>query len=153
MHFTSKHQHSNGLLEREFTLGDVPGVLWTPPAGAAPAPLILIGHPGGLRNLYPRLAGRAQHCATNGFAAATIELPGCGDRPRSVTADRTRADLRSAIAAGEPVDDDIIDRLILPLVDAFGSQEKALNANLGGHTGVPAYAGEDAYRFFVRHLG
>lgn len=242
MDFTSKHQHSNGVLEREFTLGDVPGILWTPPAGAAPAPLILIGHPGGLRNLYSRLSGRAQHCATNGFAAATIELPGCGDRSRSVTADQARADLRSAIAAGEPVNDDIIDRLILPLVDesvpewrdsidallrlpeiagpvgysggviaigvrlalveprivaaglyagsfipratyeearqvtiplhvllqwddesndrqaaldlfdAFGSQEKALNANLGGHTGVPAYAGEDAYRFFVRHL-
>ena len=28
-----------------------------------------------------------------------------------------------------------------------------LQANLGGHTGVPAHAGEDAARFFARHLG
>ena len=25
-------------------------------------------------------------------------------------------------------------------------------ANLGGHSGVPEYAGEDAARFFTRHL-
>ena len=41
----------------------------------------------------------------------------------------------------------------LDLFDAFGSREKTLNANLGGHTGVPPYAGEDANRFFLRHLG
>lgn len=41
----------------------------------------------------------------------------------------------------------------LDLFDAFGSGEKTLNANLGGHTGVPRHAGEDADRFFVRHLG
>jgi hypothetical protein len=40
----------------------------------------------------------------------------------------------------------------LDLFDAFGSQEKTLQANLGGHTGVPAFAGEDAARFFARHL-
>ena len=41
----------------------------------------------------------------------------------------------------------------LDLFDAFGSPEKALNANMGGHTGVPAWAGEDAARFLARHLG
>ena len=40
----------------------------------------------------------------------------------------------------------------LDLFDAFGSTEKTLQANLGGHTGVPAFAGEDAARFFARHL-
>jgi hypothetical protein len=40
----------------------------------------------------------------------------------------------------------------LDLFDAFGSREKTLLANLGGHTGVPRFAGEDAARFFVRHL-
>ncbi|MDA0185400.1 hypothetical protein OJ997_34155 [Solirubrobacter phytolaccae] len=43
-------------------------------------------------------------------------------------------------------------QLALDLFDAFGSQEKTLQANLGGHTGVPHFAGEDAARFFVRHL-
>jgi len=58
--------------------------------------------------VYPRLAGRARHCAADGFAAATIELPGSGDRPRSAAADQARADLRRALAAGEPVDDEIV---------------------------------------------
>jgi hypothetical protein len=50
-------------------------------------------------------------------------------------------------------DDEGNDRqLALDLFDAFGSTEKTLNANMGGHTGVPHYAGEDANRFFTRHL-
>lgn len=50
-------------------------------------------------------------------------------------------------------DDEGNDRqMALELFDALGSREKTLNANLGGHTGVPRHAGEDAIRFFVRHL-
>ncbi|MEO6942808.1 MAG: alpha/beta hydrolase, partial [Terrimesophilobacter sp.] len=50
-------------------------------------------------------------------------------------------------------DDEGNDRqLALDLFDAFGSPEKTLNANMGGHTGVPQHAGEDANEFFVRHL-
>jgi hypothetical protein len=243
MRFTSEQRLEDGVLEREFVLGDIPGVLWTSASGPAsfPAPLILLGHPGGLKNMYPRLVGRALRAVADGFAAATIELPGSGDRPRSAAAEQARADLRRAMSAGEPVDE-IVDRLILPLVekavpewrstldallalpeiggpvgysggviaigvrlaaveqrisaagffagsfvpatildearqitiplhvllqwddeandreaalslfDAFGSTEKTLHANMGGHTGVPDFAGEDAARFFVRHL-
>ena len=43
-------------------------------------------------------------------------------------------------------------QMALDLFDAFGSKEKSLYANMGGHTGVPQFAGEDAGRFFVRHL-
>lgn len=51
-------------------------------------------------------------------------------------------------------DDEGNDRgMALALFDAFGSTEKTLHANMGGHTGVPAFAGEDAARFFARHLG
>ncbi len=239
MHVTSVRRLDDATLEREFTLGEIPGILWTPIS--TPAPLILLGQPGGLDKMYPRLAGRARHSAANGFATATIELPGSGDRPRSADAEQARADLRRTLAAGEPVDE-IVDRLVLPLVeqavpewqatldallsfpeisgpvgysggliaigirlalveprivaaglfagsyvpramfdearqvtiplhvllqwddegndrqlaldlfDAFGSQEKSLHANMGGHTGVPQFAGEDAARFFVRHL-
>jgi hypothetical protein len=239
MHFTSEHRLDDGSLEREFTLGDIPGILWTP--ASSPAPLILLGHPGGLRDMYPRLASRARRSLATGFAAATIELPGSGDRPRSAGAEQARADLRRALAAGERVDE-IVDRLVIPLVeravpewqssldallslrevsgpvgysggviaigirlavvepriaaaglfagsfvprsmfdearqvtiplhvllqwddegndrqlaldlfDAFGSQEKTLYANMGGHTGVPQFAGDDAAHFFTRHL-
>ncbi|MEU3354583.1 alpha/beta hydrolase [Streptomyces sp. NPDC037389] len=244
MHFTSERRLDDGVLERGFTLGEIPGILWTPaPAPAsAPAPLILLGHPGGLHKMYPRLAGRARHSAAEGFAAATIELPGSGERPRWAAAERARADLRRALEAGEPVGDEIIDALILPLAekavpewqaaldallslpgidgpvgysggvisigtrlavveprisaavlfagsfvpramfeearqvtiplhvllqwddegndrqaaldlfDAFGSREKTLHANLGGHTGVPQFAGDAAAQFLTRHL-
>jgi hypothetical protein len=40
----------------------------------------------------------------------------------------------------------------LGMFDAFGSTEKTLQANTGGHTGVPPFAAEDAARFFARHL-
>ena len=58
MRFTSEQRFDDGTLEREFLLGEVPGILWTPTS--APAPLILLAHPGGLRKMYPRLAGRAR---------------------------------------------------------------------------------------------
>ncbi|KAB7846956.1 alpha/beta hydrolase [Streptomyces mobaraensis] len=243
MQFTSEQRLDDAVLEREFTLGDIPGILWTPASAPAPAPLILLGPPPlGLRTAYPRLAARARHAAADGFATATIELPGSGDRPRLPAAERARADLRRALEAGEPVSDEIIDALVLPLVDkavpewraaldallalpeiggpvgysggvisigvrlavveprisaavlfagsfvpramfeearqvtiplhvllqwddagndrqaaldlfdAFGSKEKTLHANMGGHTGVPQFAGDAAARFFTRHL-
>ena len=244
MRFTSEQRLDEGVLEREFTLGEIPGVLWTPASAhaSAPAPLILLGHPGGLHKMYPRLVARARHSAARGFAAATIELPGSGDRPRWPAVEQARADLRRAVQAGAPVSDAIVDAIILPLVDkavpewqaaldtllalpwiggpvgysggvisigirlalvepritaaglfagsfvpraifeearqvtiplhvllqwddagndrqaaldlfdAFGSTEKTLDANMGGHTGVPQFAGDAAARFFTRHL-
>ncbi|MEV4252835.1 alpha/beta hydrolase [Spirillospora sp. NPDC049652] len=244
MQFTSERRLDDGVLEREFTLGGIPGILWTPASASAsaPVPLILIGHPGGLERMRPRLVGRARHCAADGFAAVTIELPGSGDRPREPEVEQARADLRRALEAGGPVSDDIVDRLVLPLVekavpewqatmdavlalpeiggpvgysggvisigvrlavveprvsaavlfagsfvprtileearqvtiplhvllqwddegndrqialdlfDAFGTKEKTLHANMGGHTGVPQFEAEPAARFFTRHL-
>ena len=243
MRFTSERLLDDGVGERGFTLdGEIPGILWTPGSAAAPAPLILLGHPGGLHKMYPRLAARARHSVAEGFAAVTIELPGAGTRPRSAVAEKARADLRRALAAGDAVDDEIVDRLVLPLVeravpewraaldallplpeiggptgyaggvisigvrlavveprisaallfagsfvprslfqearqvtipllvllqwddegndrqvaldlfDAFGCEEKTLHANMGGHTGVPQFEGDDGNRFFARHL-
>ncbi|MFJ3936919.1 alpha/beta hydrolase [Streptomyces parvus] len=247
MHFSSERRLDGDVVEREFTLGEIPGILWTPAAmspDAVPAPLILIGHPPlGLGRMYPRLVGRARHyVAEYGFAAATIELPGCGVRPRWAAAEQARADLRRAMESVGAVGGEIIDALILPLVDravpewraaldellslpgiggpvgyeggvisigvrlavveprivaagffagslvpaamfeearrvtvplhvllqwddegndrqaaldlfdAFGSREKTLHANLGGHTGVPEFELDTGARFFARHL-
>ncbi|MFC7449822.1 alpha/beta hydrolase [Rhodococcus daqingensis] len=242
MQFTSE-QRLDDVLEREFALGEIPGIVWTPASASAPVPLILLGHPPlGLRQMYPRLLARARHAVAEGYAAATIELPWSGDRPRSAAADQALADLRQALEAGGPVNDEIVDRLVLPLVDqavpetraaldallalpeiggpvgysggvisigvrlavveprisaavlfagsfvprimfeearhvtiplhvllqwddegndrqmaldlfdAFGSKEKTLHANMGGHTGVPQFAGDEGNRFFARHL-
>jgi hypothetical protein len=115
--FTSEQRLDDGVLERDFTLGEIPGILWTPGSASAPAPLILLGHPGGLHKMYPRLVARARHSVAEGFAAATSELPGSGDRPPSAAAEEARADLHRALEAGDPVDDEIVDRLVLPLVE------------------------------------
>jgi hypothetical protein len=40
----------------------------------------------------------------------------------------------------------------LDLFDAFGTREKTLHANLGGHAGVPWFEVDDGARFFARHL-
>lgn len=242
MQLSPERRLSDGVIERAFTLGDVPGILWTPERESEAAPLALIGHPGDLQRMYPRLVERAKQSVLQGWAAATIELPWSGTRPPSATADAARADLRWALHAQEPVHDELVNRLVLPLVDAavpewravldallalpgiagpvgysggfiaigtrllaaepriaaavlfagsfvpritfeearqvtipllvllqwddeandrqqaldlfdaFASREKTLHANLGGHTGVPDFEGEDVSRFFARHL-
>ncbi|WP_329286573.1 alpha/beta hydrolase [Streptomyces sp. NBC_00691] len=239
MHFTSEQHLDDGVLERAFTLGDIPGTLWT--SGSAPAPLVLMSHNNGLPMADPRLVARARHTASRGYAVATIDAAGCGDRPRSAADEELRAELRRAMRAGEPVDE-IFESLIGPLVanavpdwrttldavlelpevgdrvgysggwtalgirlavtepriaaagffaggfvpraqreearqvtipllfllqwddegnprqraldlfDAFGSEEKTLHANLGGHTGTPWFELEDGCRFLDRHL-
>ncbi|MFJ3981439.1 dienelactone hydrolase family protein [Streptomyces fungicidicus] len=151
LHFTSEQRLDGGVLEREFTLGEVPGILWTPPSASAPAPLILLGHPPlGLHRMYPRLVARARHAATDGFAAATIELPGSGDRPRWAALEQARADLRRAGEAGEPVSDEIIDALILPLVDeAVPEWQAALDALLS----LPEIGGPVGYSGGVISIG
>jgi dienelactone hydrolase len=242
MQLSSEEHLGGGVVERAFKIGDIPGCLWTPESATAPVPLILVGHPGGLQATHPRLVERARRSVVKGYAAATIELPWSGDRPRSAAAEEARANLRRALAAGEPVDDEMVDRLVLPIVeaavpewralldvllsmpeirgpvgysgglialgtrlalvepriaaallfagsfvpritfqearqvsipllvllqwddegndrqmaldlfDAFGSKEKTLHANTGGHTGVPHFEGDDGNRFFARHL-
>ncbi|MGA5701615.1 dienelactone hydrolase family protein [Peterkaempfera bronchialis] len=238
MRFTSEQRLDDGVLEREFTLGEIPGTLWTP--GAAPAPLILMAPNNGLPKRESRLVARARHYASFGYAVAAIDAPGCGDRPRSAADEQARADLRRAMQAGEPVDE-IFESFIGPLVekavpewrttldallslpeiggpvgysgwtavgvrlavvepriaaagffaggyvpraqreeapqvtipllfllqwddegnprqraldlfDAFGTKEKTLHANLGGHVGTPWFEVEDGSRFFDRHL-
>lgn len=243
MQFLSAKLVRDGILERPFTLGEIPGILWTPATTPASVPLILLGHPGGLDKMYPRLLARAESAVAQGFAAATIENPGSGERQPIADVDRARADLRETLRAGGQVTEEIVDRLVLPLVDlsvpewqdtldallaqpeirgpvgfsggviaigtrlvkvesrisaailyagsfvprtsiddakrvtiplhvllqwddehndrqrsldlfdAFGSAEKTLHANMGGHTGVPQFAGDEGSRFFARHIG
>jgi len=93
---------SNGVLERDFMVGDVPGVLWSPVAGAEHAPLVLMGHGGGLHKKTPALKGRALDAVTTwGFNVVAIDAPGHGDRPRTAEDERARADMRQAMTAGD----------------------------------------------------
>ena len=56
VHFTAETS-SNGVVEREFTVGEVPGVLWSPASGSDRAPLVLMGHGGGLHKKTPATHG------------------------------------------------------------------------------------------------
>jgi alpha-beta hydrolase superfamily lysophospholipase len=101
VHFTAETS-SNGVLERDFTVGEVPGVLWSPASGSDGAPLVLMGHGGGLHKKTPGLLARARHCVTNrGFTVVAVDAPGHGDRPRTVEDEQARADLKQAMVAGE----------------------------------------------------
>ncbi|MFC4118800.1 alpha/beta hydrolase [Nonomuraea zeae] len=93
---------SNGVLERDFTVGDIPGVLWSPASGSEQAPLVLMGHGGGQHKKTPALMARAHDAATTwGFTVVAIDAPGHGDRPRTAEDEQARADLRQAMAAGD----------------------------------------------------
>ncbi|MET7678876.1 alpha/beta hydrolase family protein [Streptomyces seoulensis] len=101
LRFTTESS-SDGILERDFTVGDIPGVLWSP-ASAGPAPLVLMGHGGGADKRHRAMVGRARLLVTRcGFHAAVIDAPGHGDRPRSARDEEDVAALRRAQAAGSP---------------------------------------------------
>ncbi|WP_330302137.1 MULTISPECIES: alpha/beta hydrolase [unclassified Streptomyces] len=95
---------SNGVLERDFTVGELPGVLWSPASGADRAPLVLMGHGGGTHKKAPAMTGRAHLLVTGcGFHVACIDAPGHGDRPRTAHDEQEIAVMQRAMAAGEPV--------------------------------------------------
>jgi dienelactone hydrolase len=104
MHFTSQTS-SDGVTEQLFTFssasGEIPGVLWTPDGAAGVRPLILLGHGGGQHKKAPGIVARARRFAAEcGFAAAAVDVPGHGDRPRTEEHDRIIAEFRTRAQAG-----------------------------------------------------
>ena len=103
VHFTADTS-SGGVRERDFTVGEVPGVLWSPVPGPERAPLVLLGHGGGRDKKAPAMLGRARRLVEGGgFHVAALDAPGHGGRPRTATDEQAIADLRKAQAEGEPV--------------------------------------------------
>jgi dienelactone hydrolase len=93
---------SNGILERDFTVGEITGVLWSPVNGSGHAPLVLMGHGGGLHKKTQGLLSRAHHCVTaHGYTVVAIDAPGHGDRPHRAVDEQARVDLREAMTAGD----------------------------------------------------
>ena len=93
---------SDGVTEQLFTLGEIPGVLWTPEDAHGPRPLILIGHGGGQHKKAPGIAARARRfAAEGGFAVAAIDVPTHGERPTDEAFDRIAAEYRARAAAGQ----------------------------------------------------
>ena len=101
VHFTAETS-SNGVVERDFIVGEVPGVLWSAVSGPDHAPLVLMGHGGGLHKKTPGLVARAHHTVTTwGFTVVAIDAPGHGDRPRTAADEQARTDMRQAMMAGD----------------------------------------------------
>src|SRR5260221_11521344 len=101
MRFTSETS-SGGVSEQLFTLGEIPGVLWTPESVAGPRPLILMGHGGGQHKKAPGIVARARRfVAECGFAVAAVDVPGHGDRPKDEEDDRSATENPARVDAGE----------------------------------------------------
>ena len=79
-------------------------MLWSPAGAAGSRPLVLLAHGGGQHKKAPGLVARARRYVTAlGFAAAAIDAPGHGERPRTPQDEQFTAALRQRMAAGEPV--------------------------------------------------
>ena len=93
---------SDGVCEQLFTLGEIPGVLWTPEGAAGTRPLILMGHGGGQHKKAPGIVARARRfVAERGYAAAAVDVPSHGDRPKDEEYDRIATGNQARVAAGE----------------------------------------------------
>lgn len=94
----------DGVTERLFSLGEIPGVLWTPEGAAGVRPLILLGHGGGLHKKAPAIVAGARRFVTEGgFAVVAVDAPHHGDRPKSEQFARVVTGLRAAVGAGEDI--------------------------------------------------
>src|SRR3954451_22482539 len=96
-HLSTTASSGDSVIEREYTIDDVPGLLWSPVSPVGPAPLILMAHSGGLSKRSPGITSRARHYVSEyGFHVAAIDAPGHGDRTRSPEDQRWVAALMKA---------------------------------------------------------
>ncbi|WP_026005073.1 dienelactone hydrolase family protein [Streptomyces sp. AA1529] len=170
MRFTSQTSY-DGVTEQLFTLGEIPGVLWTPEGAAGTRPLVLMGHGGGQHKKAPGVAVRARRFAAEcGFAAAAVDVPGHGDRPQEDEYERLAAENQARVAAGEELAPLIADfqarvaRRTVPewrsVLDALQDLESVgsgpvgyWGVSLGCGLGVPFVAAEPRVRAAVLGLG
>ncbi|GIE28252.1 hypothetical protein Ait01nite_012970 [Actinoplanes italicus] len=95
---------SDGIHEQLFTLGRLPGVLWTPAGATGTRPLIVIGHGGGQHKKHPAVLYRAHRFVTDlGVAVVSVDVPSHGDRPPHPELHRIATENQARIEAGEDV--------------------------------------------------
>ncbi|RKN34077.1 dienelactone hydrolase family protein [Micromonospora musae] len=170
MQFTSETSF-DGILEQLFTLGEIPGVLWTREGAVGPRPLILMGHGGGQHKKAPGMVARARRFVTEaGFAVAAVDVPGHGDRPKDEEYDRIATENQARVAAGAELAPLIADfqalvarqtvpewRAVLDAVQALGHVGAGpvgyWGVSLGCGLGVPFVAAEPRVRAAVLGLG
>ncbi|SED37750.1 dienelactone hydrolase family protein [Streptomyces melanosporofaciens] len=170
MRFTSEAS-SDGFREQLFTLGEIPGVLWTPEGATGTRPLILMGHGGGQHKKAPDILIHARrYVAECGFAVVAVDVPGHGDRPVVEEYDRIATENQARVATGEELAPLIADfqalvaRRTVPewraVLDAVQRLEHVgpgpvgyWGVSLGCGLGVPFVAAEPRVRAAVLGLG
>lgn len=162
---------SDGVTERLFSVGDVPGVVWAPAGAAGTRPLVLIGHGGGGHKTSPVVTARARHCvATLGVAVAAIDMPGWGGRPVPASYEPFNREIEELTAAGKPLDDVFARRGVVAAQIAIPEWQAAIDAlgaldwigqgspvgywglSLGGAIGMPLVAAEPRIKAAVLGL-
>jgi dienelactone hydrolase len=170
MRFTAETT-SDGVTERLFTLGDVPGAVWAPAEAAGPRPLVLLGHGGGAHRTHPSIVGRARRYVTGlGYAVAAIDAPGWGVRPTPAEYEPFNAEIDEILAAGKSPGDAYARRGVVAAelaIPEWGATLDALTArdwiggggavgywgvSLGSAIGVPLVAAEPRIRAAVLGL-
>lgn len=170
MRFSSEAS-SGGVREQLFTLGEIPGVLWTPDGGVGARPLILMGHGGGQHKKAPGIVVRARRfVAECGFAVAAVDVIGHGDRPKDEEFDRIATEHQARTDAGEDLAALIADFQALVAGQTVVEWRAVLDAvqeldhvgagpvgywglSLGCGLGVPFVAAESRVRAAVLGLG
>jgi dienelactone hydrolase len=173
MHFVSQTS-SDGVREQLFTLGEIPGVLWTPEGteGATKArPLVLMGHGGGEHKKAPGVLALARRLVAEcGFAVVAVDVPGHGDRPLHEEYNRIATENRARIEGGAEPAPLIADfqayvarrtvpewRTVLDAVQELGHVGAGpvgyWGISLGCGLGVPFVAAEPRVRAAVLGLG
>ncbi|HEX4063724.1 MAG TPA: alpha/beta hydrolase [Streptosporangiaceae bacterium] len=169
MRFTSETS-CDGVCEQLFTLGEITGVLWTPDGAAGPRPLILMGHGGGQHKKAHGIVARARRfVAECGFAAAAVDAPNHGDRPKDETYDRIATENEARVAAGADLAPLIADFQVLVARQTVPEWQAVLDAlqaldhvgvgpvgywgvSLGSGLGIPFVAAEPRVRAAVLGL-
>jgi dienelactone hydrolase len=170
MRFTSETSF-DGVREQLFTLGEIPGVLWTPDDAAGTRPLILMGHGGGQHKKAPEIVAHARRFVIEcGFAVAAVDVPNHGDRPIDEEFDRIASGMQARVEAGEELApliagfQALVARQTVPEWRAVLDALQELNhvgagpvgywgVSLGCGLGVPFVAAEPRVRAAVLGLG
>jgi dienelactone hydrolase len=162
---------SDGVCEQLFTLGEIPGVLWTPGGADATRPLIVMGHSGGQHKKAPSIVDRARRfVAECGFAVVAVDVPSHGDRPEHEEFTRIATEYEARLEAGEGLApliasfQALVVRQIVPEWQAVLDAVQKLShvgtglvgywgVSLGCVIGVPFVAAESRVRAAVLGLG
>ncbi|NEA39521.1 alpha/beta hydrolase [Streptomyces sp. SID11385] len=171
MRFISSTHAHKGVREQFFSVGEVPGVLWSPEDAEGPRPLVVLGHGGGEHKNAPRireLALRLVHAS--GFAAVCVDVPGHGDRPVDPAYDDLARTNQRRVAEGAELAPLIADFQAMVARQTVPEWRAALDAvrelpyvgeravgywgvSLGCGLGVPFVAAEHRVRAAVLGLG